>query len=62
MNILAKNDINGEVITYRPIVFTSSLRERREKIVGIAFLTTVLLIFTILAYYILRKYKIEKCS
>jgi hypothetical protein len=62
MNILAKNDINGEVITYRPIVFTSSLRERREKIVGIAFLTTVLLIFTIIAYYILRKYKIEKAK
>ena len=62
MNILAKNDINGEVITYKPIIFSSSLRERREKIVGIAFLTTVLLLFTIFAYYILRKYKIEKAK
>ena len=62
MNILAKNDLNGEVITYKPIIFTSSLRERREKIIGIAFLTTVLLVFTILAYNILRKYKIEKAK
>jgi hypothetical protein len=62
MNILAKNDINGEVITYKPIIFTSSLKERREKIFGIAFLTIVLLIFTILAYNILRKYKIEKAK
>ena len=62
MNILAKNDLNGEAITYKPIIFSSSLKERREKIVAIAFLTTVLLVFTILAYNILRKYKIEKAK
>ena len=62
MNILAKNDLNGEVITYKPIIFSSSLKERREKIVGIAILTTILLLFTIFAYNIWRKYKIEKAK
>jgi len=60
MNILTTNELSGEVITYKPIVFATSLKERRLKIIGIFFLTLVLLLFTIFAYYICRKYKIEK--
>ena len=62
MNILTTNELSGEVITYKPIVFVTSLKERRLKIVGIFILTTILLVFTILAYNICRKYKIEKAK
>ena len=62
MNILTTNELNGEVITYKPIVFVTSLKERRLKIVGIFILTTVLLLFTIFAYQICRKYRLERAK
>ena len=62
MNILTTNELNGEVITYKPIVFVTSLKERRMKIVGIFVLTAVLLLFIIFAYKICRKYRIERAK
>ena len=62
MNILIKNNLTGEVITYKPIMFKSSLKERREKIIGVAFLTAVLILFTYFSYNIYRKYRIEKAK
>jgi hypothetical protein len=62
MNILTTNELTGEVITYRPIVFVTSLKERRLKIVGIFVLTTVLLLFIIFAYQICRKYRLERAK
>ena len=62
MNVLIRNNITGEVITYKPIMFTTSLKERRIKIIGVAFLTAVLVLFTYFAYNICRKYRIEKAK
>ena len=62
MNVLIRNNLTGEVITYKPIMFTTSLKERRIKIIGVAFLTAVLVLFTYFAYNICRKYRIEKAK
>jgi hypothetical protein len=62
MNILTTNKLNGEVITYKPIVFVTSLKERRLKIVGILCLTAILLLFSIFAYQMCRKYRLEKAK
>ena len=59
MNILAKNEITGEVITYKPVMIVSSMAERKVKIFAIIFLSIVMIVFVCVAFRIYRKYKIR---
>ena len=60
VNILAKNERTGEVITYKPVMIVSSLSERKLKLFVVVFLSIVLIVFICAAFRIYRKYRIEK--
>ena len=62
LNILAKNEYTGEVITYKPIMIVTSMTVRKLKIFIIIFLTAILLLLFICAFKIYRKYRIQKAQ
>ena len=60
MNILAKNTLTGEIITYRPVVIQFPKSSKIFRIVGTIFLSVIILIFLCIAFRIYRKYRIQK--
>jgi hypothetical protein len=60
MNILAKNVLTGEIITYRPVMVLFPKSSKILKIVGTIFLSVIILIFLCIAFRIYRKYRIQK--
>ena len=59
-NILAKNEYTGEIITYKPFMFQTSIFYRRAKVFVIIFLTIIFFVFLCLTFTIYRKYRIAK--
>ena len=60
MNILARNEKTGEVITYKPVKIVASLATRRLKTFLTIFLVIILIVFLYAAFTVYRKYQIQK--
>ena len=60
INILAKNELTGEIITYRPIIMNTYAEIKTAKIVVIVILSILILVFLYIAFYVYRKYRIQK--
>ena len=60
INILAKNELTGEIITYRPIIMNTYTEIKTAKIVVIVILSILILVFLYIAFYVYRKYRIQK--
>jgi hypothetical protein len=60
MNILGKNTITGEIITYKPVMILYTLTRRRIKIGITIVLTLIVICFLYAAYSIYRKYRLQK--
>ena len=60
MNVLGKNNHNGEVFTYKPVMITFALARRRAKIGITVLLATVFVVFFCAAFTIYRKYRLKK--
>ena len=62
INILGQNSHTGEIITYNPLMITTSLLQRSVSIFVIVFLVIIIIIFIFLTFSIYRKYRIEKAQ
>ena len=62
INILAKNEYTGEVITYKPIMVVTSQNTNKLKLIVIIILAVVFLIFVYGTFNIYRKYRIQKAK
>jgi len=60
MNILGKNTITGEVITYKPVMILYTLTRRRIKVGITIVLTLIVICFLYTAYSLYRKYRLQK--
>ena len=60
INILAKNELTGEIITYRPIIMNTYAEVKTVKIVVIVILSILILVFLYIAFYVYRKYRLQK--
>jgi len=60
INILAKNELTGEIITYRPIIMNTYAEKRIAKIIAIIILSILILVFLYIAFYVYRKYRLQK--
>ena len=60
INILAKNELTGEIITYRPIIMNTYAEIKTAKIVVIIILSILILVFLYIAFYVYRKYRLQK--
>ena len=59
INILAKNEYTGEIITYRPINIKTSYVVRGFRTFIVVFLVIIFIVFAIATFTIYRKYRIE---
>ena len=62
MNILAKNEYTGEVITYNPFMIITSLKARALKTFYVVILIIIAFIFLYLAFKVYRKFRIENAQ
>ena len=62
INLLAKNEYTGEVITYNPFMIVTSLTARVLKSFYIFVLLIILCIFIYLAFKVYRKFRIERAQ
>ena len=59
INILAKNQYTGEIITYRPINIKTSYLVRTARTLVVVFLAIIFVVFLCITFTIYRKYRIE---
>ena len=62
INILGKNTRTGEIITYNPLMITTSIFVRTVKPVVIIILSIIFTVFLCMAFTIYRKYRVEKAQ
>ena len=60
MNILAKNEKTGEVITYKPVKIVASVASRRLKVFLTIFLAILFIVFLYMAFTVYRKYRVKR--
>ena len=60
INLLGKNEYTGEIITYKPFMFKTSIHLRIAKIFVIVLFTILFFVFICVAFTLYRKYRIAK--
>ena len=60
MNVLVKNDHNGEIITYKPVEVVFSTSSKTIKTIIIIMLSIIVLVFLYIAFSVYRKYRKKK--
>ena len=59
LNILAKNNYTGEIITYKPMIIKTSYVVRTVRTLSVIILGIILVLFICVTFNIYRKYRIE---